>query len=88
MPTSAAEALLRVAGLSTGYGKIGVLHGIDLTVGAKRGGGAARAEWRRQDHAAARGVGTAAVVWKRALRRARPRRLPVRATPCRPDSCM
>ena len=33
MPTSAAEALLRVAGLSTGYGKIGVLHGIDLTVG-------------------------------------------------------
>ena len=37
MPTSAAdpaaEPLLRVAGLSTGYGKIGVLHGIDLTVG-------------------------------------------------------
>ena len=33
MPTSAAEALLRVAGLSTGYGKIGVLHGIDLTMG-------------------------------------------------------
>jgi branched-chain amino acid transport system ATP-binding protein len=33
MPTSAAEALLRIAGLSTGYGKIGVLHGIDLTVG-------------------------------------------------------
>ena len=38
MPTSAAdpaaEPLLRVAGLSTGYGKIGVLHGVDLTVGA------------------------------------------------------
>ena len=32
MPTSAADPLLRVAGLSTGYGKIGVLHGIDLTV--------------------------------------------------------
>jgi branched-chain amino acid transport system ATP-binding protein len=34
MPISAAEPLLRVAGLSAGYGKIGVLHGIDLTVGA------------------------------------------------------
>jgi len=30
----AAGPLLRVAGLSTGYGKIGVLRGIDLTVGA------------------------------------------------------
>ena len=34
MPISAAEPLLDIAGLSTGYGKIGVLHGIDLTVGA------------------------------------------------------
>ena len=34
MPTSAADPLLRVAGLSSGYGKIGVLHGIDLTIGA------------------------------------------------------
>ena len=34
MPISAAEPLLDVAGLATGYGKIGVLHGIDLTVGA------------------------------------------------------
>ena len=34
MPISAAEPLLDVAGLSTGYGKIGVLHSIDLTVGA------------------------------------------------------
>jgi branched-chain amino acid transport system ATP-binding protein len=34
MPILAAEPLLQVAGLSTGYGKIGVLHGIDLTVGA------------------------------------------------------
>src|ERR1700738_1493951 len=34
MPISAAEPLLDVAGLSTGYGKIGVLHGVDLTVGA------------------------------------------------------
>ena len=34
MPTSAAEPLLRIAGLSSGYGKIGVLHGIDLTVGS------------------------------------------------------
>src|SRR6202140_990493 len=33
MPISAADALLDVAGLSTGYGKIGVLHGIDLNVG-------------------------------------------------------
>ena len=33
MPTSAGEPLLRIAGLSTGYGKIVVLHGIDLTVG-------------------------------------------------------
>lgn len=34
MPTSAAEPLLRVTGLSTGYGKIGILRGIDLTIGA------------------------------------------------------
>jgi branched-chain amino acid transport system ATP-binding protein len=39
MPTLAAESpaaepLLRVAGLSAGYGKIGVLHGVDLTVAA------------------------------------------------------
>jgi len=33
MPISAADALLDVAGLSSGYGKIGVLHGIDLAVG-------------------------------------------------------
>jgi len=34
MPTSAGEPLLRIAGLSTGYGKIGVLRGIDLSIGA------------------------------------------------------
>ena len=34
MPISAAEPLLRVSSLSTGYGKIGVLRGVDLTVGA------------------------------------------------------
>ncbi len=34
MPISAAEPLLDVAGLSTGYGKIGVLRGVDLAVGA------------------------------------------------------
>jgi branched-chain amino acid transport system ATP-binding protein len=34
MPTSAAEPLLDIVGLSAGYGKIGVLHGIDLSVGA------------------------------------------------------
>jgi branched-chain amino acid transport system ATP-binding protein len=34
MRISAADPLLRIAGLSTGYGKIGVLRGIDLTVGA------------------------------------------------------
>jgi branched-chain amino acid transport system ATP-binding protein len=34
VPTSAPEPLLRISGLSAGYGKIGVLNGIDLTVGA------------------------------------------------------
>jgi branched-chain amino acid transport system ATP-binding protein len=34
MPISAAEPLLDVAGLSAGYGKIGVLHGVDLKIGA------------------------------------------------------
>ena len=34
MPTSAREPLLEISGLSTGYGKIGVLNGIGLTVGA------------------------------------------------------
>jgi branched-chain amino acid transport system ATP-binding protein len=34
VPTSAAEPLLRIAGLSSGYGKIGVLHGLDLSIGA------------------------------------------------------
>lgn len=33
MPTSADEPLLKIAGLHTGYGKIGVLRGIDLTIG-------------------------------------------------------
>jgi branched-chain amino acid transport system ATP-binding protein len=33
MPISAPEPLLEIAGLSAGYGKIGVLHGIDLTIG-------------------------------------------------------
>jgi branched-chain amino acid transport system ATP-binding protein len=32
VPTSAAEALLAVAGLDAGYGKIQVLHGVDLHV--------------------------------------------------------
>jgi branched-chain amino acid transport system ATP-binding protein len=31
---TAPEPLLRIAGLSTGYGKVGVLRGVDLTVGA------------------------------------------------------
>jgi branched-chain amino acid transport system ATP-binding protein len=34
MPTLAAETLLQTSGLSAGYGKIRVLHGVDLTVGA------------------------------------------------------
>jgi branched-chain amino acid transport system ATP-binding protein len=34
VPISAPEPLLRISGLSAGYGKIGVLNGIDLTVGA------------------------------------------------------
>lgn len=33
-PSSGREALLRVDGLSTGYGKIGVLRDIDITIGA------------------------------------------------------
>ena len=33
MPTSAGEPLLKIAGLSSGYGKIGILHGIDLSIG-------------------------------------------------------
>src|SRR5258708_39943072 len=37
MPISAADApldiLLDIAGLSTGYGKVGVLHGVTLTIG-------------------------------------------------------
>src|SRR5580698_5963768 len=33
MPISAADPLLDIVGLSAGYGKIGVLHSIDLTVG-------------------------------------------------------
>ena len=33
MPTSAPEPLLQIKGLSAGYGKIGVLNGIDLAVG-------------------------------------------------------
>jgi branched-chain amino acid transport system ATP-binding protein len=36
MPTSAAEPLLDIAGLATGYGKIGVLHGVNLTVGDRK----------------------------------------------------
>ena len=39
MPISAAEPLLAVKGLRAGYGKIGVLHGVDLTIG--------RARWSR-----------------------------------------
>ena len=34
MPISAREPLLEITGLSAGYGKIGVLNGINLTVGA------------------------------------------------------
>ena len=34
MPISAPEPLLAVVGLSAGYGKIGVLHGVDLSIGA------------------------------------------------------
>ena len=34
MPISAAEPLLEVAGLRSGYGKIAVLHGIDLRIAA------------------------------------------------------
>lgn len=33
MPISAPEPLLEITGLATGYGKIGVLRGVDLTIG-------------------------------------------------------
>jgi branched-chain amino acid transport system ATP-binding protein len=33
VPISAPETLLTIAGLQAGYGKIGVLHGVDLSVG-------------------------------------------------------
>ena len=34
MPISAPDPLLDIAGLSTGYGKISVLRGVDMTVRA------------------------------------------------------
>ena len=34
MPISAADPLLRVSGLEAGYGKVGVLHGVDLEIAA------------------------------------------------------
>jgi branched-chain amino acid transport system ATP-binding protein len=34
VPISAAEALLDIRGLQAGYGKIGILHGVDLRIGA------------------------------------------------------
>jgi branched-chain amino acid transport system ATP-binding protein len=34
VPTSAPNPLLEISGLSAGYGKLGVLHGIDLTIAA------------------------------------------------------
>ncbi len=33
MPISAPEPLLTISGLTAGYGKIGVLHGVDLAIG-------------------------------------------------------
>ena len=61
MLTSAAEALLDGQLPSkSGYGKIRVLHGVDLEVARGRGRRAARSQRRRQDHAAARAVGIVA----------------------------
>jgi len=34
VPISAAEPLLDIHGLEAGYGKIAVLHGVDMTIGA------------------------------------------------------
>ena len=34
MPISAAEPLLQVKGITSGYGKIGVLHGVDMSIAA------------------------------------------------------
>ena len=50
----------RSTGCESGYGKIGVLHGVDFDGRGRRSGGAARPERRRQDHPAARAVGIAA----------------------------
>ena len=87
MPISAPEPLLEVAGLSAGYGKIGVLRGIDLTVGAGEvvallgPNGAGKTTLLR----AVSGL----LPWsgQRALRR-RDLPAPARATPCRPGSRM
>ena len=86
---SAAEPLLSVTRLESGYGKIRVLHGVDMSMRRGRGGGAARAQRRRQDHAAARDVRPAAGQCRRgALRRPRHRRHHARARRRAPASCM
>ena len=45
--------MLELRGVAAGYGATQVLRGVDLVVPAGLGGGAARAQRRREDHAAA-----------------------------------
>ena len=86
MPISAPDPLLDIAGLSTGYGKIGVLRGVDLTIGAGEvvallgPNGAGKTTLLR----AVSGL----LPWsgQRAFRRPRSRRRRARAIPSRPGS--
>ena len=48
MPISAAEPLLEISGLESGYDKIAVLHGVEHDDRSGRGGRAARTERRGQ----------------------------------------
>ena len=50
---AAQPAMLSVAGVDTFHGETQALFNVSLEVGAGRGGRAARAQWRRQDHHAA-----------------------------------
>jgi ABC-type branched-chain amino acid transport systems, ATPase component len=54
VPISAAEPLLDIRGLEAGYGKIAVLHGVDMTIGAGEVVTLLGPQRSGQDHAAAR----------------------------------
>ena len=74
MLTSAPDPLLNIAGLSTGYGKIGVLRGIDMTVGAGEVVALLGPNGAGKTTLVACGVGIAALVGTHAFRRSRSRR--------------